>query len=102
MVAVERRGRPRAARLDGVGRRVEPQPQVIGVDRPKRDSFESVGEHATRVDLWWDHGARCDCERFHAESSYESPSTFALVVCFDITLVPGHPEGCRRRLNNEE
>src|SRR5262249_47036427 len=88
VVAIEWRHATWAARLHRIGRRIEPEPQVEGVDRSKGHARCGVGEHTVGVYLWWGNRARRHCKRLDAEATDKTLLALSLIIGFDVPLIP--------------
>jgi len=98
VVTVERGDRVGAAGCGGVPRRVEPQPQVVGVYRAEGRVCGSILSMYPRSRRHaWRHG-----EGFDAEASNEGALSMTTGVAVQITLIPRNAERRVGHLNNEK
>src|SRR5262245_24350139 len=102
VIAIERSGTAGTPGVRAINRGVEPQSEMISMDR-LRDGIARRGllvQNAVRSRCW--NGSRGHDERLDIEPAKEFPLTSSVGVGLDITLVPRHTKRPARLLNDKE
>src|SRR6266849_5704494 len=101
MLTVERSHGACAAGFLGIGRTVEPQPEMIHLDWISWRIQACVRERSAKNNRRRS-GPGCDNEGLYAETADKSGMAISMPVRFNIALVPGHSKRRLWDLNDEK